>query len=268
MIRQVIKKSQAIDVNPGKAKRGVKALSGKASTPRRSPRKTGKQDTKVHSIPYKKGIKMMSEREASECAKHGEVLRWSTDSGEDEAYPQYDLAGETPTTRLEVTTPSSDTVGIRVTNAVSPIEGVSPCLSEYESPGFLSRTKEISKQAKAKMGHFERDKNLKGKSSDHSEDDVPVSKLLKRKAPASSDSEDDNVPLASILVSDKVVAALAEVSADLKSEATVVPNIGEVESVRRSGRRLNTLIEGTVHGDSDSDDDYVPITATLTKPLK
>ena len=30
---------------------------------------------------------MMSEREADECAEHGEVLRWSTDSGED-VYPQ------------------------------------------------------------------------------------------------------------------------------------------------------------------------------------
>jgi hypothetical protein len=168
MIRQVIKESQAIDESPGKAKGGVKALSVKASTPRRSPRKTGKHDTeKVHSIPYKKGIKMMSEREASECAEHGEVLRWSTDSGEDEEYPQ-------PTLQ-------------------------SPCLSEFESPGFLSRRKAISKQAKAKMGNFARAKELNGKSSDQSVDDVPVSKLLKRKAPASSDSEDDNLPLASIL---------------------------------------------------------------------
>ncbi len=112
MIRQVIKESQAIDVNPAKAKGGGKTLSGKASTPRRSPRKTGKQDIEVHSIPCKKGIKLMSEWEASECAKHCEVLRWSTDSGEDEAYPHHDLEGETPTTRLEV-------------NAVSPLEGVS-----------------------------------------------------------------------------------------------------------------------------------------------
>jgi hypothetical protein len=129
MIRQIIKESQAIDLNPGKAKGGVKALSGKASTPRSSPRKTGKQDTEVHSIPYKKGIKMMNEKEASECAQHGEVLRWSSDSGEDEAYPQ--------------------------------LEVVSPCLSEFESPGFLSRRKAISKQAKAKMGYFERAKKLK-----------------------------------------------------------------------------------------------------------
>ena len=54
---------------------------------RRSPRVQGKQDKEVHAIPCKKGIKLMSQREANECAEHGEVLRWSTDSGED-VYPQ------------------------------------------------------------------------------------------------------------------------------------------------------------------------------------
>ncbi len=29
--------------------------------------------------PYPRGIKLMSEREATECAKHGEVLRWSSE---------------------------------------------------------------------------------------------------------------------------------------------------------------------------------------------
>jgi hypothetical protein len=40
----------------------------------------GKAQAEPHVIPYIKGIKMMSEREADECARHGEVLRWSTDS--------------------------------------------------------------------------------------------------------------------------------------------------------------------------------------------
>jgi hypothetical protein len=35
-------------------------------------------------IPFRKGIKLMSEREADECARHGEVLRWSTDSDQEE----------------------------------------------------------------------------------------------------------------------------------------------------------------------------------------
>jgi hypothetical protein len=34
-----------------------------------------KQDTEVHLVPFKKGIKMVSERESVEVAEHGEVLR-------------------------------------------------------------------------------------------------------------------------------------------------------------------------------------------------
>ena len=40
-----------------------------------------RQDKEPHVIPFIKGIKLMSEREADECAEHGEVLRWSPDSG-------------------------------------------------------------------------------------------------------------------------------------------------------------------------------------------
>jgi hypothetical protein len=46
---------------------------------------------------------MMSEREATECAEHGEVLRWSTDSEPEQTYdkpnqttPQSDTTGSTP----------------------------------------------------------------------------------------------------------------------------------------------------------------------------
>ena len=56
-----------------------------------------------HVIPFIKGIKMMSEREATECAEHGEVLRWSTDSEQeqtndkpDQTTPQSDTTGSTP----------------------------------------------------------------------------------------------------------------------------------------------------------------------------
>jgi hypothetical protein len=61
----------------------VETLQGKGHTIRRSPRRKGKQDSKVHVVPYKKGIKMMSEREVQEVIDHGEVLRWSEDSGPD-----------------------------------------------------------------------------------------------------------------------------------------------------------------------------------------
>jgi hypothetical protein len=216
MKRQVILESQAIDVSPQKANGEVKALSGKASAPRRSPRKKGKIDTEVHPIPYKKGLRLMSEREASECATHGEVLRWSSDSGEDEVCPQptlqlvqeealdsegptefrgvwervvqqdsNDVAGDTPTRTVEVGTRGSDVVGNKVMNAVSPITAVSPCLSEFESPGFLSRRKALSRQAKAKKGLFDRAKPLKQKSSGEREAVVPLTKSVKKKTPTS-----------------------------------------------------------------------------------
>jgi hypothetical protein len=35
-------------------------------------------------VPYIRGIKLMSEREANDCARNGEVLRWSSDSEGDE----------------------------------------------------------------------------------------------------------------------------------------------------------------------------------------
>jgi hypothetical protein len=42
------------------------------------------QDAEPHRIPYVKGIKLMSDREATECARYGEVLRWSSDSDREE----------------------------------------------------------------------------------------------------------------------------------------------------------------------------------------
>jgi hypothetical protein len=52
----------------------------KASPTRQSPRRQGKQDKEVHVIPYIKGIRMCSYREALETAEHGEPLRWSSES--------------------------------------------------------------------------------------------------------------------------------------------------------------------------------------------
>ena len=46
---------------------------------------SGKNEAEVHVVPYIRGLRMMSDREATEVAQHGEVLRWSSDSeGEDE----------------------------------------------------------------------------------------------------------------------------------------------------------------------------------------
>ena len=47
--------------------------------------RSDKSEAKVHVVPYNKGLRMMSDREATEMAQHGEVLRWSSDSeGDDE----------------------------------------------------------------------------------------------------------------------------------------------------------------------------------------
>jgi hypothetical protein len=71
--------------------------------------------------------------------------------------------------------------------------------------------------------------------------------LLKRKAPSSSDSDADDQPIASSLVLGTVL----------------LPN----ESSRPRRRLQQSLSEGKRHIDSDCEDDFVPITATLTKPL-
>ncbi len=172
-----VKASEVIETSPAKHRTVIKA--SQASEQRRSPRRTGNTDKEVHSIPCRKGIKVMSEREANECAQHGEVLRWSTDSGEDE-YPQLqqeEVESEEPTefgvvcerfviretqhmdgalsrTGGVITTATNDTIGICDSNEDSVLqapqigmEQTSPCLSEYESEGYLERRKANSRQS-------------------------------------------------------------------------------------------------------------------------
>ncbi len=67
---------------------------GRATRPFRPPRQaverqvraesTNQTDPEPQVIPYIKGIKMMSYREALEFSEHGEVQRWSTDSDEEQ----------------------------------------------------------------------------------------------------------------------------------------------------------------------------------------
>jgi hypothetical protein len=232
---------------------GAKTSPVQSGSTRRSPRVQDKQDKEVHSIPCRKGIKLMSEREANECAEHGEVLRWSTDSGEDE-YPQVtvgtveqaisdseeptefgvvwerfviretqDVLGLPSTGGLEITTRNDDSVGIRSVPAGSPsaatkitTEDESPILSEYESDGFLSRRKTLSKRSKAKLGIFNRAKKLTPRKevngSDADEDDVPLVSLVSKASsngvtvgtnhlPLSqgSDADEDDVPLVTLV---------------------------------------------------------------------
>jgi hypothetical protein len=50
----------------------------------------------IYVVPYRKGIKLMSERESIEMANHGEVQRWSSDSEADEL-PKDIAESEEPT---------------------------------------------------------------------------------------------------------------------------------------------------------------------------
>ncbi len=52
----------------------------------------GKQEPQV--IPFIPGIRMMSEREADETVRHGEVLRWSSDEDGDNT-PKTTLGSDT-----------------------------------------------------------------------------------------------------------------------------------------------------------------------------
>ncbi len=66
----------------------------------REQRTQERQDEEPHVIPFNKGIKMMSEREATELAQNGEVLTWSPDSEGEQTIgktpPESDTTGSTP----------------------------------------------------------------------------------------------------------------------------------------------------------------------------
>ncbi len=233
-------------VSPATERRGEIALSAKASEPRRSPRRTGKQDKEVHSIPCRKGIKLMSEREANEMSVHGEALRWSTDSGEDE-YPQLpretveseeptefgvvwerfviretqDMHGGLPTTRTVITIATHDTTGICGSNDAScstapPIvmEQQSPCMSEYESEGYLERRKLTSRQALAKKGIFQHAKPVQLETQRAMQPRVVKKKVVIEATPICSDDEEDNVPIVT-LVSNEKLNVIANVAANV-----------------------------------------------------
>ncbi len=75
-----------------------------------------RQDVEPHGIPFIPCIKLMSEREATEMARHGEVLRWSSEEEGD----------NTPTTTL-----ASDTTGS------TPDMFKSPETSQKRVPGSI-----------------------------------------------------------------------------------------------------------------------------------
>jgi hypothetical protein len=119
-------------------------------------------------------------------------------------------------------------------------EDESPILSDYESDGFLSRRKSLSKRSQAKLGIFKRAKKLTPRKevngSDVDEDDVPLVTLVNKassnvvtvvpREPAQvngSDADEDDVPLVTLVnkASSNVVTVVAPVVPQLKGDACI-----------------------------------------------
>ncbi len=139
----------------------------------------GRQEKEPHVIPYIKGIKMMSEREATECAENGEVLRWSTDSEPEQTID-----------KPNQTTPESDTTGSTPEIFKSPeiIQGRVPGSDSVSLVGVtlveetVGQNKEVARQYRG-VRHV-KETELQESSSD-SDDNIPVASLIKQKTATS-----------------------------------------------------------------------------------
>ncbi len=130
---------------------------------RRSPRRTEKSHTEPQVIPFRKGIKMMSERESIETSQYGEVQRWSSDSeagdvhidmAESEEPTEFgvvweryviketqeaqDAENKSTTVELHIMNPECQTTKpTTIWEEALPSEESSPRMSEFESDGEL-----------------------------------------------------------------------------------------------------------------------------------
>ena len=131
----------------------------------------GRQDAEPHRIPYVKGIKLMSDREATECARHGEVLRWSSDSDKEEM------------TEIREDT-MIKSVGSTPDIFKSPeiIEGRVPgSITSDTTLGFRFEERATQSRKKFKGVRVVPETEVQERSSD-SEDNVPVASLLRPKS--------------------------------------------------------------------------------------
>jgi hypothetical protein len=103
-----------------------------------------RQDAEPHVIPFIPCIKLMSEREATEMSKHGEVLRWSSEEEGDNT-PTTNLAsdttGSTPDMFKSPETSQERVPGSIVTDTINNyvIES-SPTRQSYEGVSFVGET--------------------------------------------------------------------------------------------------------------------------------
>ena len=130
-----------------------------------------RQDKEPHVIPFIKGIQLLSEREADECAEHGEVLRWSHDSDVEETKDQ---TPENITSDTTGSTPEIFKSPDLVQDRVSGSNGNDTSLGEET---VVAKT---VPPRKYKGWVYIPESEAKENSSD-SEDNVPVTSLLKPK---------------------------------------------------------------------------------------
>ena len=126
----------------------------------------GRQEEAPRNNPYPKGIKLMSEREATECAQNGEVLGWSTDSSD----------GETVKEIATQTNQLSDTTGSTPDIFRSPDTGPDIVQGSNTVPVAQEERPKLTYMGVTHVDETE----VQGSSSD-SEDDVPVARLLRPK---------------------------------------------------------------------------------------
>jgi hypothetical protein len=208
----------------------------------------------------------MSAREADEVARHGEVSRWSSDSDEDKAKDN-DSDSEEPTEfgvvweRVHHQEPGQlhkngslvgdnklDLSPVGKTNDHSEAsEFLSPHLADFEL--FLDN---MTKRTKAAVP-------VVPKNNIEQDDEFPITARYQRRRRI-SEGKQDKYPVTIVLES--------EPQESIALSGPVVPNIVEAVVPMRSRRRMNTLSEGKRHVDSESEDDDVPITTTLSKPPK
>jgi hypothetical protein len=114
----------------------------------------------------------MSEREATECARHGEVLRWSsnsdkeemTDRGEDRTI-ESNSTGSTPEIFKSPDIVQGRVTGSVVTDTVAPFE----IEARHEKSKFIYKGVSLVKETEAQ------------ESDGDSEDDVPIASVVTKK---------------------------------------------------------------------------------------
>jgi hypothetical protein len=130
-----------------------------------------RQEPEPHRIPYVKGIRLMSDREATECARHGEVLRWSSDSDKDEMTD----TREDRTIKSVGSTPD-------IFKSPEIIEGRVPgSITLDTTSGFRIEERTTQSRKKYKGVRVVPETEAQERSSD-SEDNLPVASLLRPKS--------------------------------------------------------------------------------------